>query len=97
MYVCMCVRVCVHMCACVCVCVRVCACVCGCVRVCACVCVCVCVCAYLELAQMCYYDIYMCSYSPSNIVIGNVELCDLDIHFQGQTFSCYAFAVKEIA
>ncbi len=43
-FVCVCVRACMHVCVCVCVCVRACACVCVCAFVCVCVCVCVSVC-----------------------------------------------------
>ncbi len=50
-FVCVRVRVCVHVCMCVCVrvyvCVCVCACVCACVHVCMCVCACVCACVVL--------------------------------------------------
>ena len=43
------------------------------------------------------YDFYRGRYLPSNgtIVIG--VLPDLDLHFQGQTFCCYAFKKKKIA
>ena len=29
------------------------------------------------------------------MTIVNVVLRDLDLHFQGQTFSCYAFVIKD--
>ena len=42
------------------------------------------------------YDFYSGWYSPSNGTIANVVLCDLDLHFQGKTFSYYAFALKKL-
>ena len=33
---------------------------------------------------------------PSNGTIAIVVLRDLDFHFQGETFSCYAFVIKNM-
>ena len=41
------------------------------------------------------YDFYRGLYLPSNRTIVNVVLHDLDLHFQCQTFSCYALAIKK--
>ena len=43
------------------------------------------------------YDFYRGLYSLLNGVIVNVVLRDLHLHFQGQTFSCHAFAIKKNA
>ena len=32
-------------------------------------------------------------YSPSNLIIANIVLHDLDIHFQGEIFTCCAFSI----
>ena len=40
------------------------------------------------------YDFCRFWYSPSNGVVVNATLRDLDLHFPVQTFSCYAFANK---
>ena len=29
------------------------------------------------------------------LLLMNVVLCDIDLHFQGQAFSCYAFVIKK--
>ena len=36
-------------------------------------------------------------YLPLNGATDNVVHHDLDLHFQGQTFACYAFVIKSIA
>ena len=43
------------------------------------------------------YDLDRCWNLPSNGIIVNVVLRDLDLHFQGQIFSCYPFAIKNCA
>ena len=43
------------------------------------------------------YDFYRGYYLTSNGTIANDVLGDLDLHFQGQTFSCHVFAIKNCA
>ena len=42
------------------------------------------------------YDFFRGSYLPSNGTIANGVLHEIDLYFQGQTFSCHAYAVKKI-
>ena len=48
-----------------------------------------------ELEKMLKYNFYKGRYFPSNGTIVIVVVHNLDFHFQGQTFSCYAFAIKK--
>ena len=41
------------------------------------------------------YDFYRGLYLPSNGTIAIGVLRDIGLHFQGQTFSCYAFVIKK--
>ena len=51
------------------------------------------------IAKMYHMTIERGFYSPSNGTIANVVLCDIDLHIQGQTLSCYcyAFTIKNCA
>ena len=45
--------------------------------------------------QKVWYDFYRCWYLLSNNTTSNVILHDIDLHSQGETFSCFAFAIKK--